>query len=60
MQNKKNEEDLFHTIESLRKDMILAGMQEGFTSRKTLELSQRLDHYIAKYQKLKTKIEHVL
>ena len=38
------------TIESLRKELINCGMQEGFTHERTLELSQKLDTVIARYQ----------
>ena len=38
------------TIESLRKELITSGMQVGLTHKKTLELSQKLDTVIARYQ----------
>ena len=41
-------------IESLRKELINCGMQEGFTHEKTLELSQKLDTIIARYQASKS------
>lgn len=44
---------LVKTIESLRKEMIRIGLQEGLTSEKTIEISQKLDVFIAKYQAVK-------
>lgn len=42
--------ELLRTINSLKQEMIQAGIQEGLTSNKTVELSQKLDKYIALYQ----------
>lgn len=44
--------NLINTIESLREEMILIGIQEGFASEKTIQISQKLDGYIVKYQTL--------
>jgi hypothetical protein len=45
-----NRSGVDRTIESLREELINSGMQVGFTHEKTLELSQKLDSFIAKYQ----------
>lgn len=45
-----NQSGFDKTIESLRKELINSGMQEGLTHEKTLELSQKLDTFIARYQ----------
>ena len=37
-------------IESLRKEMIRIGIQEGLTNERTLKISQKLDYFILKYQ----------
>jgi hypothetical protein len=37
-------------IESLRKEMIRIGIQEGLTTKRTIAISQKLDKYIAIYQ----------
>lgn len=42
-------------IEFLRQEMIKTGIEEGFTSERTIQLSQRLDQYIIEYQLLKAK-----
>jgi hypothetical protein len=44
--------NLENKIESLRNEMILIGIQEGLTSEKTIMISQKLDIYIAKFQKI--------
>jgi hypothetical protein len=44
------QQDLIRIIELLRKEMIQTGIKEGLTSKKTIELSRKLDVYIAKYQ----------
>jgi hypothetical protein len=41
---------LIKTIESLRKEMILTGIQEGFSSERTIAISQELDIHITRYQ----------
>jgi hypothetical protein len=43
---------LGNKIESLRKEMIRIGIQEGLTSKRTVQISQKLDKYISKYQKM--------
>ena len=45
-----NRSGVDRTIESLREELINSGMQVGFTHKKTLELSQKLDSFIASYQ----------
>ena len=45
-----NRSGVDRTIESLREELINSGMQVGFTHEKTLELSQKLDSFIARYQ----------
>lgn len=50
-----NEKNLVYKIETLRKEMIQSGMEEGLSSKKTIELSQLLDQYMLKYQKLNYK-----
>lgn len=45
--------ELLNTIESLRNEMIRIGNKEGLTSEKTLEISQKLDTFISKYQTVK-------
>lgn len=49
--DEKNELKLH--IESLRNEMILTGLNEGFTSERTIIISKRLDEYITKYQLLR-------
>ncbi len=48
-----NKSDLLNTIESLRQEMIRIGIQEGLSSSKTIELSQKLDIFISKYQMIR-------
>lgn len=45
-----NEDNLMNKIESLRKQMIRTGIEEGLSSKKTIELSQLLDQYVLQYQ----------
>lgn len=49
------EGNLVTVIETLRKEMIRTGIEEGLASQKTLALSQLLDLYIMKYQELISK-----
>ncbi|MGJ7921498.1 aspartyl-phosphate phosphatase Spo0E family protein [Neobacillus sp. LXY-4] len=49
--------ELLGIIESLRKEMIKVGLKEGLSSEKTIEISQRLDRYIAHYQSKSYQIE---
>lgn len=42
--------ELLNTIEMLRNEMIQIGKKEGLSSEKTIEISQRLDAFISKYQ----------
>lgn len=51
-----NKNSLINTIEYLRAEMIRIGIKEGLTNNKTIEISHKLDLYIAKYQDLKNKI----
>ncbi|PKG23561.1 aspartyl-phosphate phosphatase Spo0E family protein [Niallia nealsonii] len=39
-------------IQSLRKELIEMGLQEGFQSTNTIQISQKLDTYIVLYQKM--------
>jgi hypothetical protein len=39
-------------IESLRKEMIRIGIQEGLTSERTIKISQEIDYYILEYQSI--------
>lgn len=39
-------------IESLRKEMIRIGIQEGLTSERTIRISQEIDYYILEYQSI--------
>jgi hypothetical protein len=41
-------------IETLRDEMIRIGTQEGLNSKRTIEISQKLDIYISKYYFLKS------
>lgn len=43
---------LVSKIELLRKEMIKSGIEEGLSSKKTIELSQLLDRYVLTYQRL--------
>jgi hypothetical protein len=43
---------LENKIESLRKEMIRIGIQEGLICERTIIISQKLDTYIARYQKM--------
>ncbi|MEQ2527102.1 aspartyl-phosphate phosphatase Spo0E family protein [Robertmurraya yapensis] len=49
------EGNLVNVIETLRKEMIRTGIEEGLASQKTIALSQLLDLYIMKYQQLNSK-----
>lgn len=48
--NSIEKSELLKTIETLRKEMIQIGNKEGFSSTQTLEISQKLDTFIFKYQ----------
>ncbi|MED3554305.1 aspartyl-phosphate phosphatase Spo0E family protein [Cytobacillus praedii] len=43
---------LLKIIKELREEMIKIGLSEGFDSKNTIKLSQILDKYILKYQKI--------
>lgn len=45
--------ELIDKIESIRKEMIQIGLQEGLNCRKVVVISQNLDTYITQYQRLK-------
>lgn len=45
------QENLINKIETIRKEMIQTGIQEGLSSKRTIELSQLLDQYVLQYQK---------
>lgn len=47
------EDHLLVLIEKTRREMIVSGLEDGLLSKRTIELSQQLDEYIAKYQMLK-------
>ncbi|WP_084820235.1 aspartyl-phosphate phosphatase Spo0E family protein [Mesobacillus campisalis] len=48
--NSVEKSNLVQSIQLLRQEMIETGLKEGLTSKKTIELSQKLDRFIAKYQ----------
>jgi len=50
---KCKKECLLLVIEHIRKKLIHVGFKDGYTSKETIRLSQRLDKVILKYQKLK-------
>ncbi|XJZ28023.1 Spo0E family sporulation regulatory protein-aspartic acid phosphatase [Bacillota bacterium Lsc_1132] len=55
----EQEQDQLIIIEKLRSQMIAAGMVEGWTSERTIRLSQTLDQYIAHFlNNKKTKPEN--
>ncbi|WP_053362396.1 aspartyl-phosphate phosphatase Spo0E family protein [Bacillus sp. FJAT-27251] len=53
--NSVEKSNLVQSIQLLRQEMIETGLKEGLTSKKTIELSQKLDSFIARYQILLTK-----
>lgn len=58
MQTKISElRELKHVIESLRLEMINTGISKGFCHKRTIELSQKLDENIFKYQLFRYKKE---
>ncbi|MGZ4159622.1 MAG: Spo0E family sporulation regulatory protein-aspartic acid phosphatase [Neobacillus sp.] len=48
-----SKKELLEVIKSLRITLIQIGIELGLSNEKTIEISQRLDTYIAKYQTLK-------
>jgi hypothetical protein len=46
---------LYIKIELIRGELIYTGMQEGFGSKNTIRISQRLDSYLTIYQRLFSK-----
>jgi hypothetical protein len=46
----KEKSYLLKIINSMREELIQIGVNEGIGSEHTLEISQKLDEYIAKYQ----------
>ncbi|XJZ26872.1 Spo0E family sporulation regulatory protein-aspartic acid phosphatase [Bacillota bacterium Lsc_1132] len=44
---------LEETINRLQKKLIMIGLQEGLTSEKTIQISEQLDIYIVKLQKIR-------
>ncbi len=48
--NNKQKQTLLDEIYSLRKEMMIYGSTKGLTNQKTIELSQKLDHALNKYQ----------
>lgn len=51
------EECLLVIIDMLRNQMIHTGLEEGLSSKKTIELSEKLDHYLMQYQRILVKSE---
>lgn len=49
--------ELLGLIENLRREMICVGLKEGLSSEKTIEISQKLDIYIANYQENSLRLE---
>jgi len=49
-----NKYSLLIIIKRLRAEMIRIGISEGLTNEKTIRISQKLDRYISRYQKLKS------
>ena len=45
-----NSKDLLHTIECLRKELIIYGINNGLNNHKTISLSKELDLLILQYQ----------
>ncbi|WP_102271675.1 aspartyl-phosphate phosphatase Spo0E family protein [Cytobacillus massiliigabonensis] len=43
---------LLKMINKLREEMIKIGLSEGLNSKNTIKISQMLDIYISKYQKI--------
>ncbi|MBP2241516.1 hypothetical protein J2Z40_002079 [Cytobacillus eiseniae] len=52
MLHANSEHSLLVIIKSLREEMIRIGNSEGLSNEQTLKVSQKLDYYILKYQKL--------
>ncbi len=48
--NNKRKQTLLDEIYSLRKEMMIYGSTKGLTNQKTIELSQKLDNALNKYQ----------
>ena len=48
--NTKIEQTLLDEINSLRREMIIQGITKGLNNKKTIELSQKLDLILNKYQ----------
>ena len=44
--------NIIQIIELLRQELTETGLKEGLTSKKTIELSQKLDSFITRYQVL--------
>lgn len=44
--------DLLHSIECLRKELIICGLNNGLNDHKTISLSKELDFLILQYQEL--------
>jgi hypothetical protein len=47
-----NKKELLKNIDYLRDEMIRIGLEEGFSSKNTIYISQILDGYLVKYQSL--------
>ncbi|VEF49396.1 Spo0E like sporulation regulatory protein [Bacillus freudenreichii] len=48
--NNKRKQTLLDEINSLRKEMVIYGTTKGLTNKKTIEISQKLDIILNKYQ----------
>lgn len=48
--NNKRNQSLLDEINSLRREMIIIGISKGLDNKKTIELSQKLDSILNKYQ----------
>jgi hypothetical protein len=50
MSNNVEKSDLTKIIKKLRQEMIRTGLNKGLTNERTIQISKKLDEYIAKYQ----------
>ncbi|MFD1706574.1 aspartyl-phosphate phosphatase Spo0E family protein [Siminovitchia sediminis] len=46
----KTKQTLQKEINALRREMIMTGMTKGLSSKKTVEVSQKLDHILNQYE----------
>ncbi len=47
---------LLHEIERVREDLIIVGLKEGFTSDRTISISQLLDGLLNELDKIKSNL----